>query len=175
MYQGKENIRQQKQIHLMYMSYDELCSYVNNHPLLCPTVVCCQGKSRGLFARRKNSLPPERRVLVSLLSWNACSYMFSCIKAMLKRNEHQDNSQRDYVYCTCVLMCCIWSLAKKKAKKREKGKGKKRSMSLKCFKSHLICTLIFYCSKRLHILWVYTKYESSCSCPHFTMLFKNIR
>lgn len=52
----------------MYTPYVEECSYVNNRPLLCPAPACCQGKPKGLFARRKNYLPQERRVLVSLLS-----------------------------------------------------------------------------------------------------------
>lgn len=49
-------------------SYVEESSYVNNHLLLSPAQVCCQGKPRGLFARQKNSLPQERRIPVSLLS-----------------------------------------------------------------------------------------------------------
>lgn len=53
---------------IVYISFVEECSCVNNHPLLCPAQVCGQGKPRGLFARRKNSLPQERRILVGLLS-----------------------------------------------------------------------------------------------------------
>lgn len=57
----------------------EECSCVNNHPLLCPDPVCCQGKPR-LFARRKNSPPQERRILVSLLSlFNIAMTKFSCL------------------------------------------------------------------------------------------------
>lgn len=58
----------------------EECSCVNNHPLLCPDPVCCQGKPR-LFARQKNS-PQERRIHVSLLSlfkWMIAVTKFSCL------------------------------------------------------------------------------------------------
>lgn len=61
---------------IVHISCVEVCSYVNNHPILCLTQVCCQGKNRGLFARRRNSLPQERRILVSLLSFQQDDYNF---------------------------------------------------------------------------------------------------
>lgn len=68
---------------IVYISYVEECSYVNNNPLLCPAQVCFQGKTRGLFARRKNSLPQQRRILVSLFSLQQDDYNYKFLVFLL--------------------------------------------------------------------------------------------
>lgn len=101
-YQGNGSACQQKQIHHMDVLYVELRSYVNNHPLLCPTVVCCQGKTRGLFARRKNYLPQEKRIIVSLPSRILQLHVF-----LYKGYSWMGFSSGQHTVWLCLLHICL--------------------------------------------------------------------